>query len=468
MRNITTSFPIQGYWDTRQGGRPDNQDSYGCTDTPLGLLAVVCDGMGGGPGGKQASMLAVQNILEYVLQLQKYPHPQEVLEQAILQAHRTIVSTGNKYPKLKGMGSTVVAVLFHRDAAYIAHVGDSRVYQFRRGQKIFRTSDHSLVADMVRNGNLTEEQARLSSQSNILTKALGGSNCVVELNIRPYEKGDRFLLCTDGIWGAFEERVLVQDAAKTLSLPGAVDALVLSADELGRKNGNKHDNLTIALFETKQDSRIKEAMSRKTLLIIRCLAISCFISIIVNILLLMNFLMPKQEMEQIKQQQFLISTKDSLVSKLNKDVDSLKNLALSLQKESFEAKSKAADEIKRALEIKSEADERMRLVKQKEQEQKVTTKQKQSSNVTLEIKGRIEGIIKLLKEVRDMDETSQRGQKRRDCLNKLDYLIKKDPVHQDIYNDVKNKLNNPIAALTTDNAKGHYNILIKNLNGIIQ
>ena len=175
MKEINTSeFAnlITGYWDTRKGGRAENQDSCGFIDTPLGFVAIVCDGMGGGPSGQLASSTAVQKMVEYIVNVPAGQSRSEVMKQAIEYAHQTILEMGKANPSLRGMGTTVAAVLINDYSAIIAHVGDSRVYQFRWKQKIFRTADHSMVGELVRNGTLTEEQARLSSQSNIITKAL--------------------------------------------------------------------------------------------------------------------------------------------------------------------------------------------------------------------------------------------------------------------------------------------------------
>ena len=218
MKIIRTTYPLSGCWDTRQGGRPENQDSCGFVDTPHGFLAIMCDGMGGGPAGRQASELAVNTIAEYVNSIPDAIKLDELLQQAIEKAHQTIVEAGQKYPELKGMGTTVAAVLFHKEKAIVAHVGDSRVYQFRFGRRLFRTTDHSMVAELVSVNKLTEEQARLSGQTNLITRALGGGNHLADIDMRPYEKGDRFLLCTDGIWGALPAKDLVERAAKTPSL----------------------------------------------------------------------------------------------------------------------------------------------------------------------------------------------------------------------------------------------------------
>ena len=129
MNTIKTAYPVVGFWDTRQGGRSENQDSCGFVDSPHGLLAIVCDGMGGGPAGKQASVLAVQAIAEYVCAQPKNASLTDIMKDAVERANQVILSKGQEREDLRGMGSTVVTVLFNENAAIVAHVGDSRLYQ---------------------------------------------------------------------------------------------------------------------------------------------------------------------------------------------------------------------------------------------------------------------------------------------------------------------------------------------------
>ena len=102
------------------------------------------------------------------------------------------------------MGSTCTVLLINDTSAIVAHVGDSRVYQIRGRNKIFRTFDHSMVFDLVKQKVITEEQARLSAQSNVITRALGiKPDIEVDVVELPYDAGDRFILTTDGIHGPF-------------------------------------------------------------------------------------------------------------------------------------------------------------------------------------------------------------------------------------------------------------------------
>lgn len=287
MISITTSTPFIGFVDSRKGGRVENQDTCGYADTSFGLLVVVCDGMGGGPGGKLASSLAVDTIIRVVRDTTVTVEPEEVLKNAIQIANQVLIKRIVDNPSLRGMGTTVAALLINDYAAILAHAGDSRIYKFRGSRKVYRTTDHSVVSELVRKGTLTEEQARLSAQSNVITRALGVSPEVeVDITELAYEKGDRFMLCTDGIWGNITEKELIKIAAGTKSPGGAVESLVIRVDEQGFAAGGVHDNLTVALIETTSNSILKEKMSKRARIIITALSAVCLVSIVGNILLL--------------------------------------------------------------------------------------------------------------------------------------------------------------------------------------
>ena len=185
------------------------------------------------------------------------------------------------------MGSTVVAVLISKQSVTVAHVGDSRVYQVRKGAKIYRTFDHSMVFDLVKQKVITEEQARLSVQSNIITRALGIKPDVeVEVEERPYEARDRFLLCTDGIHGTMPERELIKLVSSSkLSLGATIDNLVTKVDMSGRQKGGGHDNLTAVILEMESNSILKEKMSKRIKNILLCLSAVLIISVIFNVVL---------------------------------------------------------------------------------------------------------------------------------------------------------------------------------------
>lgn len=280
----TKSSFITGFGESRIGGRSENQDNWGFSDTPFGFLIVVCDGMGGGPSGKLASTLAVNSILKGVEEGNEEEAPVNVLIKAIRQANMDIILQGEEDMRLKGMGSTCTAVLVNEESAIVAHVGDSRVYQFRGSSKVFRTFDHSMVFDLVKKKVITEEVARLSVDSNIITRALGiKPDLEVEVHELPYETGDRFMLSTDGIHGAIPEKQLISMATDSkINLNQCIEDMAMTIDNEGIKNGGGHDNLTVAMIELSANSKMKVKMSKRIKYIFLGLLLLCFSSLTLN------------------------------------------------------------------------------------------------------------------------------------------------------------------------------------------
>ncbi|MDE6330501.1 MAG: protein phosphatase 2C domain-containing protein [Muribaculaceae bacterium] len=250
LQRINHSSGIVGAVASRIGGRSENQDSFIVADTPLGLLVAVCDGMGGGPAGKEASTIAAETIAATVMQATPDMDPAEVLRVAAINANDAVIEATVANPALRGMGTTCVAVLFKAGRGYVVHVGDSRCYQVRDGKMVFRTADHSYVAEMVRHGTLTEEEARNSNYSNVITRAIGAATTVdPEVDIVPIAPHDRFALMTDGIWGAIPEQALIDAFTAEGDLAVTVEGIASGIDSIGHEKGGGHDNLTLAIIE---------------------------------------------------------------------------------------------------------------------------------------------------------------------------------------------------------------------------
>ena len=251
-----------GFAASRIGGRAENQDTCAYCDTRMGLRVLVFDGMGGGPGGKTASTLAARAITDYIKGITTSKDPEIALGESVAVAHRAITDFTAAHPQLRGMGSTVSALLISPECAYACHVGDSRIYQLRGHSVVYRSTDHSKVMEMVRAGVINEEQARTSGESNIITQALGhGQEHNPEIVRLPYLKGDRFALCSDGIWGVFPNKEIISLFTGPKNPAGAVDSTVIAVDDYGRSHGNRHDNLTLAILDTKITSKLKVPMT---------------------------------------------------------------------------------------------------------------------------------------------------------------------------------------------------------------
>ena len=254
------------YIQSKIGGRSENQDFYGTAQTPFGELIVVCDGMGGHNGGRHAAEVAVQIIMDEVNKSED-ANAANALHTAIAKANAAIWDESHANSQLKGMGTTVVALLLTPDKAICAHVGDSRIYHLRKGEILHRTFDHSHVFELVKAGLITEEQARLSEKSNIITRGLG-IRATVDIEITDnlsYQKGDRFILCTDGICGAIPESQLVELITKKGKVQLLLMDLVEQIDEIGITNGGNHDNLTAAMIEIEKDSNFQQVEQRQVI-----------------------------------------------------------------------------------------------------------------------------------------------------------------------------------------------------------
>lgn len=286
MVKITSSlFSLTGFAETRQGGRPENQDDFAFSDTPLGFLVVVCDGMGGGPGGKTASSVAKAEIVRSLMHATSQMSIQEALCQAAATADAALKAYIAHDQRLAGMGSTFVTILIRQSSAIIAHAGDSRCYRLHRGRMVFRTQDHSLVGELVRKRALTEEQARTSPQSNLITRGLGSvSNTQPDVDIVPYCRGDRFVLCTDGVWGIMEQSQLVSRFRNMQDLSTDVPRMADEIDRIGFGQGGHHDNHTFVVIDMEANSTMKDSLSLRLLqprmlMIASALALLLFIGV---------------------------------------------------------------------------------------------------------------------------------------------------------------------------------------------
>jgi serine/threonine protein phosphatase PrpC len=176
--------------------RRNNEDALLVGEGRDETLFAIADGIGGFEAGEVASRIAIEALKEL--------EPDAPFEAAIQEANRRILTSGRGDESLSGMGTTIVAVRFggsrERPVAEVAHVGDSRAYLLRGGSLRPLTEDHSLVAELVRSGELTRDQAAEHPQKNLITRALGAEEEVeVDTAVLPVEAGDRILLCSDGL-----------------------------------------------------------------------------------------------------------------------------------------------------------------------------------------------------------------------------------------------------------------------------
>jgi serine/threonine protein phosphatase PrpC len=225
--------------------RQNNEDALLVGEGEDGTLFVVADGIGGFEAGEVASSLAVEVL--------KGLQPDESFKAAIVEANRRIVAAGRGDEKLSGMGTTVVAIRFSgkqgEPVAEVAHVGDSRAYLRRGGDMNPITEDHSLVAELVRSGDLTRDQAAEHPQKNLITRALGADDEVdVDTAILPIEAGDRILLCSDGLSDMVSEAGISEILAEFPDDPERAARGLLSA----ALDAGGNDNITVVVVDVKE------------------------------------------------------------------------------------------------------------------------------------------------------------------------------------------------------------------------
>jgi protein phosphatase len=244
--------------------RAQNEDSHGAWIPPTaeerrrrGTLVVVADGMGGSRAGEVASRLAVETVLRCYREGPGVD-PLEELHHAVEAANRVVHRESSEHPELAGMGTTCTAVVLREADAYVAHVGDSRAYLIQDGRIRQLTRDHSLVAQLVREGQLTPEQAKVDPRRNVVTRSVGvGARVEIDAEHEPgvLRPGDTVLVCSDGLHGVVADEEL-EAAANTADMEQACrDAIALA----NRRGGPDNITLVVARVFAGDDSARRAA-----------------------------------------------------------------------------------------------------------------------------------------------------------------------------------------------------------------
>ena len=237
--------------------RSQNEDSVAIR-SEIGV-AVLADGMGGYQAGEVASQLATETTISTLVSELARIDPvttksdsllTDLFVQAIQEANREIFDTATRQPELKGMGTTLVATLFHGEKLLVAHVGDSRAYRLRAGMLDQITKDHSEVQMQVDVGLLTPQEARHAPNKNLITRALGIQESVaVEIHGFPVRPDDLYLLCSDGLTDMLEDRTILEIVdAPELSLSHIAQTLIELANQAGGL-----DNISVVVIRVMQD-----------------------------------------------------------------------------------------------------------------------------------------------------------------------------------------------------------------------
>lgn len=229
--------------------RSRNEDAFDYGVLPDGTSwAIVCDGMGGVHGGKIASAAAIDMVSE---KIKKCYNPsmsvtslENLLLSAITTANVDVFDRGIYDNTLKGMGTTIVAVIIKGNEACIAHVGDSRAYIMRDRTIEQITKDHSLVQEMLDKGQITKEEYENNPIKNIITRAMGVDEDIdIEFDYVSIDENEALLLCTDGLSGMVNDKRILE-----IYLETDFDSLAQRYIDEANNNGGK-DNITVVIIE---------------------------------------------------------------------------------------------------------------------------------------------------------------------------------------------------------------------------
>ena len=224
-----------------------NEDRCWIHDPGHGItIAMVADGMGGHQAGDVASQLAVDTFREAVQDLKPDATPEEAalaLRQAVLQANEVVFEMAAQNEHYHNMGTTVVIAMLLQDSGIIGHIGDSRAYRIRNGILRQLTEDHSLVNELARSGQISQEEAENHPRKNVITRALGTDRHVeVDLKSFSWREGDMLVLCSDGLSDKVNVEQLTEVLQADADLEGKAERLI----ELALQAGGE-DNVTVVL-----------------------------------------------------------------------------------------------------------------------------------------------------------------------------------------------------------------------------
>jgi len=230
--------------------RKINQDSIFASDKPVGNLPnlyIVADGMGGHNAGDFASRYTVNTVREYIAGSRE-KNPIKLINEAIQLANKGIIREASEHKEMYGMGTTIVVTTIIDEYAYTANVGDSRLYLYD-GELRQITRDHSLVEEMVRMGEITEEDAKTHPDRHIITRAVGATE-EVNVDFFDYQMSPdcMILMCSDGLSNMVEDEEIRKIISRPSDLSEKTEELIHEANE----NGGK-DNIAVVIVKPDAD-----------------------------------------------------------------------------------------------------------------------------------------------------------------------------------------------------------------------
>ena len=245
--------------------RENNEDAVGFE--PLTKLCILADGMGGYNAGEVASGMAVSFIRSEMVRWLSQPGLQanarevrRALEICVENANHSIFNAANANPQYAGMGTTLVVGVFQDERLILGHIGDSRCYRLRNNDFQQITKDHSLLQEQLDAGLITPQQAKISLNRNLVTRALGVEDAVMlELQEHPVHEGDIYLMCSDGLSDMLDDPQIEQLMQENVPLDQKARNLIAAANDAG---GRDNISVVLVLAQTRQAPPRRGLLSR--------------------------------------------------------------------------------------------------------------------------------------------------------------------------------------------------------------
>lgn len=243
----------------RLGNRHNNEDRFTVVETPHTVFMVLADGMGGHRGGK----LAAQTLVDCSAQLFNNIHkpvadPQQFLEDVIRIAHLDVIQIGKQQHPPMEPRTTCVMCLVQDGYAWWAHVGDSRLYHLRFSRVISHTIDHSEVEDLFQHGLITEQEKQTHPYRNMVLQCIGSPRHVPQPSFSPktaLQRGDVLLLCSDGLWSAYNDEQLGRQMRGT----DLVETIERVATDAEARTFPNSDNISVVAMRWQSSTAIEAA-----------------------------------------------------------------------------------------------------------------------------------------------------------------------------------------------------------------
>lgn len=219
----------------RLGNRSCNQDRFAIIEHDNSVLLIIADGMGGYKGGELAASMFILRMTE-AFKKEKLPitNLEKFFSTAFEYAHLSVIEMGKQQAPAINPRTTGVVCLIQNGTAVWAHVGDSRCYLFRDNAVFSRTSDHSVVEDLISKGELTEKERLSHPKINQVTRCIGGNKKMAKISVSDktdLKPGDTILLCTDGLWSGLTEESMIIFLKSKNSLPVILDKMSENAEQ---------------------------------------------------------------------------------------------------------------------------------------------------------------------------------------------------------------------------------------------